>query len=143
MFSFEYCKNFKNNLFYRPHPVAAFPIWTINNLQNSSLELLKLWQCIYFCTGLNIYFLSQEIFFGRTNVTSNKVNFRPHTRQTDFWKKNQDIWNLCNNLELLYLVNHQTQVSTCPSASNRTSIRALSCLLSFVFHICFEAEPTT
>ena len=31
------------------------------------------------------------------------------------------------NLELLYLDKHQTQVSTCPSASNRTSVRPLSC----------------
>ena len=81
-----YKRIFKNNLFYRPHPVAAFPSWTKNNLQNSSLELLKLCQCIYFCTGVNITCLSQEIFSGRTDVTTHKVNFRPDTRHTFLWK---------------------------------------------------------
>ena len=46
------------------------------------------------------------------------------------------------NLELLHLDKHQTQVSTCPSASNGTSVRPLSCFLSYVFYICFEDEPT-
>ena len=85
--SFEYCKLFKNSLFYRPHSEVVFPSSTKNNLQNSSLELLSLWQCIYFCTSLNINFLSQEIFSGRIDVTSHKVNFRLDTREAVFWKK--------------------------------------------------------
>ena len=41
------------------------------------------------------------------------------------------------------LDNFQTQINTCPSASNRTSVTALSCLrFSHVFCISFEAEPT-
>ena len=144
MLSFEYCKLFKNSLFYRPHSEVVFPSSTKNNLQNSSLELLSLWQCIYFCTSLNINFLSQEIFSGRIDVTSHKVNFRLDTREAVFWKKS-------GHLEFAWLLKQfgatkpwwlSNSGKQCPSASNRTSVRALSCLLSCAFCICFEAEPT-
>ena len=85
--SCEYCKIFKYSLFYRPPPMAAFASWKKNNLQSSYSGLLKLWQCIYFCTGLKIIFLSPDRFSGRTDVTSNKVNFRPDIKQTFFLKK--------------------------------------------------------
>ena len=67
------------------------------------------------------------------------------TSDKPFFEKNKDIKSLyCswNNLKLLHLDQHQTQVITCPSASNRTSVRALSCLLIYVFYICFEDELT-
>ena len=44
-------------------------------------------------------------------------------------------------MELLHLDKDETQVSTSRSASNKTSVRALSCLLSYVFCVCFEDEP--
>ena len=53
-------------------------------------------QCIYFCAGLKIFFLSSDRLSGRTDVTSNKVNFRPDFRQTFFWK-NKDIKSFCGS----------------------------------------------
>ena len=44
-----------------------------------------------------IYFLSPGRLSGRSDIASNKVNFRQHIRQNFFSKKNEDIKSLCGS----------------------------------------------
>ena len=58
---------------------------------NNFLQIL--WR-VFSNTGLNMYiFLSPEKLLSRKDVTLDKLNFRPHTRQNFVFVKNRDIKN--------------------------------------------------
>ena len=88
-------------------------------------------------TGLNIIFLSPKRLSGRNDKTSDKVNFRPNMRQNIFLAKRSGhqefvfIW-VCDKC--------QTYISTCPSASNRTSIVFKERLIAFTLTFCAYAS---
>ena len=88
--SCEYCKIFKYSLFYRPPPMAAFASWKKNNLQSSYSGLLKLWQCIYFCTGLKIIFFKPGQIFRKNRCYVEQGEFQTGHQTNLFFEKNKN-----------------------------------------------------
>ena len=74
--------------------------WLLFQVQNSFLELIKLWQCIYFCEGVDIIFKPGKIFRQNRCYVAQGKFLTGH--QANYFLKKIRTWRICVVLKAIW-----------------------------------------